>query len=89
MKFELKTENDSFSKSLFSSFLIFLIIVFLLILYSLSKSLGVISKQYEINYLCRSLQINKSSDNFKRLSRLTNQTNKQNVRDFCREISRK
>ena len=86
MKFELKTDNDQFSKPLISSFLVLLIITFLIILYRISSNLAVISKYYEINYICRMLPLNKSKENFKRLSILTNQTNKQKIWDLCREI---
>ena len=89
MKFELKTENDKFSKSLISSFLILLFLVFLTMLYSLSKSLSIISRHYEINHLCKLLIIDKTSENFKRLSKLTNQNNRQNIWNICKEISRK
>ena len=86
MKFELKTENDNFSKSylfLFSSLAVFLILI---ILANLTLKLSNISRHYEINYLCRLLVVEKSSFNFKKLSKLSNQTSKQKIWELCKEI---
>ena len=88
MKFELKTEKDYFLKPFFSSFFILTIVFFLIFLYSLSTKLAVISKHYEINYLCKLLLVDNSPSNFKRISRLTNQTSKQKIWDLCKEIAR-
>ena len=86
MKFEVKTQNDDFSKSSFSFYLAFVFLSFIIIFANLSVKLGPISKHYEINYLCKLLTIEKSSNIFKQLSKLTNQTSKQKMWDFCREI---
>ena len=88
MKFEVKTQNDDFTKSSFSFFLSFVFLSFIILLSNLSIKLGTISRYYEINYLCKLLTIDKSSNNFKKLSKLTNQTSKQKMWDFCREIAK-
>ena len=86
MKFEVKTQNDDFSKSSFYFCLAFVFLSFIIIFANLSIKLGTISKHYEINYLCKLLTIEKSSKNFKQLSKLTNQNSKQKMWDLCREI---
>ena len=86
MKLELKTENDYFSKEILSFFLIFISIFLIVIISNISLKLGIISRHYEINYLCRLLTVDKSSSNFKKLSRLSHQNSKQKVWDLCKEI---
>ena len=86
MKFELKTQDDDHSKSFFSVFIAFTILSLVIILSSISIKLGVISRNYEINYLCKLILIEKTSSNFNKLSKLTNQTTKQKIWDLCREI---
>ena len=86
MKFEVKTQKDDISNSSFSIFLAIATLSFLVVLSIISIKLGNISKHYELNYLCNLLAVEKSSMNFKKLSKLTNQTNKQKVWDLCREI---
>ena len=86
MKFELKTQDDDLSKSFFSAFLGFTILSLIIILSSISIKLGAISRNYEINYLCKLILIEKTSSNFNKLSKLTNQTTKQKMWDLCREI---
>ena len=86
MRFEVKTQNDDFSKSSFSLYLAFVFLSFIIILSNISIKIGTISRNYEINYLCKLLMIEKSSINFKKLSKLTNETSKQKMWDLCREI---
>ena len=86
MKFEVKTEKDDISKSSFTFFVSFVVIALIIILANISIKLGEISRNYEIKYLCKLILIDKTSSNFKKLSKLTNQTNKQNMWDLCREI---
>ena len=88
MKFEVKTEKDDISKTSFSFLLAFAIFSLIIILINISFKIGSISRHYEINYLCKLLIIERSSSNFKKLSRLTNQTTKQKVWDLCREITK-
>ena len=86
MKFEVKTQNDDISKSFFSVFLSFAILSLIVIFSNISIKLGIISRHYKINYLCKLIIIEKTSLNFKKISKLTNQTNKQKMWDLCREI---
>ena len=86
MKFEVKTQNDDLWKSSFSVLLSVAILSFIVVLSNISIKLGAISRHYEINYLCRLLTIEKSSLNFKKLSKLTNLNTKQKMWDLCREI---
>ena len=86
MKFEVKTQNDDLWNSSLSFLLIFALISFIILLSSVSIKLGTISRYHEINYLCRLLTIEKSSLNFKKLSKLTNLNTKQKMWDLCREI---
>lgn len=89
MRFELKTDQSRLSENL-SWTVLFSISTFLsVILINLSINLGRISKYYEINYLCNRVLIEKSSFNFKRLSKLTKQTNKQKMWDLCKALNRK
>ena len=86
MKFELKTENDNFSKLIISCSLTVLIISFIIIIFNIAYKLGKISRNYEVNYRCRLLTVDKSSSNFKSLSKLINQNSKQKIWDFCKGI---
>ncbi len=86
MKFELKTENDNFTKSIYSVFLTIAISFFIIIIFSIALEIRTISSHYEINFLCRLITVEKKSSNFKKLSKLTNQSNKQKIWDLCREI---
>ena len=86
MKFELKTENDIFSKPFFTIIFLLIIISITVITSSISLKLGNISRHYEINYLCKLLTIDRSKSTFKKLSKLSKQTSKQKIWDLCREI---
>ncbi len=86
MKFEVKTQNDDRWNSSLSFLLIFALISFIVILSSVSIKLGTISRYHQIDYICRLLTIEKSSLNFKKLSKLTNLNTKQKMWDLCREI---
>ena len=86
MKFELKTENDNYSK-LFSQF--FSIVFFLsliIILFDVALKLGIISRNHKIEYNCRLLSVEKSKPHFKKLSKLTNLKSKQQIWEFCRVV---
>ena len=86
MKFELKTENDNYSK-LFSQF--FSIVFFLsliIILFDVAIKLGIITRNHEIEYNCRLLSVEKSKPHFKKLSRLSNLKSKQRIWEFCSEV---
>ena len=86
MKFELKTENDNYSKSFSHVFRSFFIFASIIILCDIALKLGIISRHYQINNNCRILSVEKSSSNFDKLSNLTNLKSKQKIWDFCREV---
>ena len=86
MKFEVKTQNDDLWKPSFSVLLSIALLSFIIILSNISIKLGMISRHYEINYLCNLITIEKTSLNFKKLSKLTNQNTRQKMWDLCREI---
>ena len=86
MKFELKTENDSYSKSFFDFFRIVFVLALIILLCDLSLKLGIIAKHYQIEYNCKLLSVRKSPSNIKKLSRLSNLKNKQRIWEFCRDI---
>ena len=85
MKFELKTENDNYSKSFSHFFRFVLVSALLIILCDLSIKFGILSKHYQIEFNCKILTVKKSPPNIKKLSRLSNLKNKQRILEFCRE----
>ena len=88
MKFELKTENDNYSM-LFSNFLIKIsIFALIFILCDVAIKLGIISRNYQIEYSCRILSVEKSAANFKKLYRISKLKSKQKIWEFCREVTK-
>tara|TARA_Y100001970_G_scaffold254630_1_gene330544 strand:+ start:140 stop:406 length:267 start_codon:yes stop_codon:yes gene_type:complete len=88
MKFEIKTQKEDFYRP-FTSLLIYFVIISLVILISnISIKLGSISRYYEINFLCKLLVVDKSTTNFKRLSKLLSQTSKQKTWEICKEVAK-
>ena len=86
MKFELKTENEKYSKS-FINFLSNLFFLSLIIIFcDVALKLGTISIHYQIKYNCKLLSVDKTSSNFKKLSRLSNLKSRQSIWEFCREF---
>ena len=86
MKLELKTENEKYS-NLFSKFIKNVIFLSLIIIFcDVSLKLGNISKHYQINHKCKLLSVEKSSSNFKKLSKLSKLKSKQRIWEFCREF---
>ena len=86
MKFELKTENENYSKSISQFFGICFFITLIIILCDVSLKLGIISRNDKIEYNCRLLSVEKSKPHFKKLSNLTNLKSKQQIWEFCREV---
>ena len=86
MKFELKTENENYSKSISKFFGIVFFIVLIIILCDVALKLGIISRNHKIEYNCRLLSIEKSKPHFKKLSKLANLKSKQQIWEFCREV---
>ena len=86
MKFELKTENENYSKSISQYFGIVFFIALIIILCDVSLKLGIISRNHKIEYKCRLLSVEKSKSNFKKLTKLSDLKSKQRIMEFCREI---
>ncbi len=86
MKFELKTENENYSNSFSLIFKTILSLVLIIIFCDVALKLGIISRHYQIDYNCRLLSLEKSTSNFKKLSRLSKLKSKQRIWEFCREI---
>ena len=86
MKFELKTENESYSKSFAQFFSIVFFLTLVIILSDVALKLGIISRNHKIEYNCRLLSVEKSKTQFKKLSRLSNLKSKQKIWEFCREV---
>ena len=88
MKFELKTENENYSKSFSQFFGIVFFLTLIIILCDIALKLGVISRNHEIEYNCRVLSIEKSKPYFKKLSKLSKLKSKQQIWEFCREVNK-
>ena len=86
MKFELKTENENYSKSFSKFFVIVFFLTLLIFLCDVALKLGIISRNHQIDYNCRLLSIEKTKPHFKKLSRLSNLKSKQQIWEFCREV---
>ena len=86
MKLELKTEKENYSKSISQFFGIFFFLTLIIILCDVSLKLRIISTNHKIEYNCRLLTVEKSKPHFKKLSRLSNLKNKQQIWEFCREV---
>ena len=86
MKFELKTENENYSKSFSQFFIIVFFLTLIIILCDVALKLGIISRNHQIDYNCRLLSVEKSKPQFKKLSRISNLKSKQEIWEFCREV---
>ena len=86
MKFELKTENENYSKSISYFIGLVFIISLIIILGDVAIKLGIISRHYQIEYNCRLLSFEKTTTNFKKLSMLSNLKSKQRIWELCREV---
>ena len=86
MKFELKTENENYSKSFLQFFVIIFFLTLIIILCDVALKLGIISRNHQIDYNCRLLSVEKSNQHFKKLSRLSNLKSKQQIWEFCMEV---
>ena len=88
MKFELKTENENYSKSISQFFSIVFFLSLIIILCDVALKLGILSRNHNIEYNCRLLSVEKSKPHFKKLSRLSNLKSKQQIWEFCREVTK-
>ena len=88
MKFELKTDNEDYLKSFSYFFRTFFMLSIIIIFCDVALKLGIISRHYQINYICGLLTVEKSSSNFKKLSTLSNLKSKIRILEFCREVAK-
>ena len=86
MKFELKTEKENHIKSFSQFFGIFFLLTLIIIFCDIALKLGIISRNYKIEYHCRLLSVEKSKAHFKKLSSLSNLKSKQQIWKFCSEV---
>jgi len=86
MKFELKTDSDNYSKSFGDIFRTIFSLALFIIFCDVALKIGIISRHYQIEYKCRLLSVEKSSSNFKKLSKLSKLKSKQRIWEFCREV---
>ena len=86
MKFELKTENENYTKLFSQFFVIVFFLILIIILCDVSLKLGIISRNHKIEYNCRLLSVEISKPYFKKLSRLSDLKSKQQIWEFCREV---
>ena len=86
MKFELKTENENYSKSISQFFSTVFFLTLIITLCDVAIKLGIISRNHKIEYNCRLLSVEKSKHHFKKLTSLTNLKSKQQIWEFCREV---
>jgi len=86
MKFELKTENEKYSKSFSQFFGIVFFLSLIIILTDVALKLRIISRNHEIDFSCRILSVEKSKPHFRKLSKLSNLKSKQQIWELCREV---
>ena len=86
MKFELKTENEKYSKSFSQFFGIVFFLSLIIILTDVALKLRMISRNHEIDFSCRILSVEKSKPHFRKLSKLSNLKSKQQIWELCREV---
>tara|TARA_B100000579_G_C22264421_1_gene590911 strand:- start:165 stop:437 length:273 start_codon:yes stop_codon:yes gene_type:complete len=85
MKIEFNTGDNFSTKPYFYFFFTSVIILVIIIISNISLKLSNISKHYEINHLCRLLRVDKSSSNFKKISKFTKLKNKEKIWELCRD----
>jgi len=86
MRFEFKSENENYSKSISYFFALVFIFSLIIILGDVAIKLGIISRHYQIEYNCRLLSFEKSTTIFKKLSMLSTLKSKQRIWELCREV---
>jgi flagellar biosynthesis protein FlhB len=86
MKFELKTENENYSKSFSQFFSMVFFLTLIIILCDVALKLGIISRTHKIEFNCRILSVERTKPHFKKLSRISNLKSKQQIWEFCREV---
>ena len=85
MRFEVNTDVQKISDVNFWVIL-FGLIMLVIFLTDLSLNLRKITRNFEIDYLCKIILVDKKSSNLNKLYRLTGLKNKQQVRELCQEF---
>tara|TARA_Y100000589_G_C26958789_1_gene549696 strand:+ start:210 stop:476 length:267 start_codon:yes stop_codon:yes gene_type:complete len=88
MRLEFKTDQRKISESLSEIFLITVTLFFGILFINLVFNIRSISRYYQTNFLCNLILVDKSTNNFQKLAKITKQSNKQKVWDFCKVFSR-
>ena len=86
MKFELKTDNENYSKSFSYISKTLFIFTVIIIFCNVAIKLGIISRHYQIEHYCKILSVSKSNSNFKKLSKLSSLKSKQKIWEFCNKF---
>ena len=86
MKLELKSENENYSKLFSNAFKIFSFLALIIFFCDVALKLGIISRNYKIDYNCKLLSVEKSKSNFEKLSSLSKLKSKQKIWEFCKEV---
>ena len=86
MKFELKTENENYSKSFWNVLKIFFTFSLIIVFCDIALKLGIISRHFQIEYSCKLLSVDKSKNNFKQLFELSKLKSKQKIWEFCKDV---
>ena len=86
MKFEFKSENENYSKLFSNFFITFSFLALTIFFCDIALKLGIISRNYQIDFNCRLLTVEKSKSNFKKLSTLSKLKSKQKIWEFCRDV---
>ena len=86
MKFEFKSEDKNYSKSFSNILLSVSFLALIIFLCDIALKLGIISRNYQIQYNCKLLSVDKSKLNFEKLSKLSKLKTKQSVWEFCKEV---
>ncbi len=86
MKFELRSENENYLRFFSNIFKIVSLLALIIFFCDVALKLGIISRNYHIEYKCKLLSVEKSKHNFERLSKISNIKSKQKILEFCREI---
>ena len=84
MKFELKTENEIYSKSFSNFFRAVFYFALIIIFCDVAIKLGIVSRHYQLYNYCRILSVEKSKSNFDKISSITDLKGKQRIWEFCR-----
>ena len=86
MKLELKSENENYSKLFSNAFKTISFLTLIIFFCDVSLKLGIISRNYKIDYHCKLLSVEKSKSNFEKLSSLSKLKSKQKIWEFCKEV---